>query len=370
MAEAKLDANTRPTLIGVSSADLLTPTRIAVNPTTGAMLIDKTSLDARFVNVTGDTMTGALTIDGTADVVQQTVQGHSTQTANLTEWQDSSGNKLVQIDAIGRFLQPTKTSEGLVIKGFDNTPTADILQVQRASDTIPIMAVRWITGLASGTGGLFVNGPMAIGGTALVTNTLLVASSNASDPTATDTYGANFSRNLVLTSSNSRRLTGGLFNVSTRNNNFNHTGVLTGGDFRIQSQNIATIDDVKGGFFLVYNIGVGTITDAYAGFFNIQNLVAGGTITNAYRNYLKTNFNNGTIVNEYGLYVENVNSATTINNAITTNAGNIIFNEGGDAGTDVRMETNNLERAFFVDGGTDDVLIDDRSVLRYAMMMT
>ena len=39
MANAARDSNRVPTLIGVSSVDLVTPTRIAVNPITGAMLI-------------------------------------------------------------------------------------------------------------------------------------------------------------------------------------------------------------------------------------------------------------------------------------------------------------------------------------------
>src|SRR3990167_8868444 len=52
--QAKRDQNFVPTVIGVSSVDLATPTLIAVNPTTGAMLIDGTSLyttlDARYLN--------------------------------------------------------------------------------------------------------------------------------------------------------------------------------------------------------------------------------------------------------------------------------------------------------------------------------
>lgn len=49
MADAVRDDNRVTTLLGVSSIDLTTPTRIAVNPTTGAMLIDGTGLSAIYL---------------------------------------------------------------------------------------------------------------------------------------------------------------------------------------------------------------------------------------------------------------------------------------------------------------------------------
>jgi len=68
MATAKIDPNRHHTLIGVSSVDGITPINIVVNPATGAVLIDGTSLyadlDPRYVNVTGDTMTGDLSFSG------------------------------------------------------------------------------------------------------------------------------------------------------------------------------------------------------------------------------------------------------------------------------------------------------------------
>lgn len=72
MAQAARDANYVPTIIGVSSLDLATPTRIAANPVTGALLIDGTSLyttlDTRYLmlNGTNDPLTGDLTLNNTA----------------------------------------------------------------------------------------------------------------------------------------------------------------------------------------------------------------------------------------------------------------------------------------------------------------
>jgi len=40
MADAKRDDNRTPTLIGVSSVDLVTPAKVAVNPSTLAVIVE------------------------------------------------------------------------------------------------------------------------------------------------------------------------------------------------------------------------------------------------------------------------------------------------------------------------------------------
>lgn len=81
MANAARDNNRVTTLLGVSSVDNTTPTLIKVNPSTGAMLIDGTSLDARFTKVRAATLVVSASdskdtthadyyCDGTADQVQ------------------------------------------------------------------------------------------------------------------------------------------------------------------------------------------------------------------------------------------------------------------------------------------------------------
>ena len=55
MADAKRDANFRPTLIGVSSADEATPTLLQVDPLTGRLLVDSSgSLSSGEAHTTGD----------------------------------------------------------------------------------------------------------------------------------------------------------------------------------------------------------------------------------------------------------------------------------------------------------------------------
>lgn len=69
---ASRDANFVATIQGVSSVDLVTPTNIAVNPTTGAIDIDSTSLysglDSRYLELTAanSPLTGALAINVTS----------------------------------------------------------------------------------------------------------------------------------------------------------------------------------------------------------------------------------------------------------------------------------------------------------------
>lgn len=69
-------------------------------------------LDDMYVNVTGDTMIGGLTIDGSADEVQLLVQGNATQTANLAEWQNSSDSVKRAIMPGGRVVVSKSTYTG------------------------------------------------------------------------------------------------------------------------------------------------------------------------------------------------------------------------------------------------------------------
>jgi len=50
------------------------------------------------------TLTGNQVIDGVNDIIQLTIQGHSTQTANLTEWQNSSADVLAYVSPTGGAL--------------------------------------------------------------------------------------------------------------------------------------------------------------------------------------------------------------------------------------------------------------------------
>jgi len=66
MAEAKRDSNRVPTLIGVSSLDLSTPANVAVNPTTGEVLVEA-DLNAVDIEI------GAVEIKNSTDDTRATV---------------------------------------------------------------------------------------------------------------------------------------------------------------------------------------------------------------------------------------------------------------------------------------------------------
>lgn len=146
MAQAKRDANFVPTLIGVSSVDGTTPTLIKVNPTTGAMLIDGTSLYSAFSATAPITFSAGVIASNSA----------SANTANY----------LVQRDASGNFSAGTITA---------SLTGAASLNVLKAGDTM--------------TGALIVSpsitDPLLIGGTA-TTSTLTLRSTSGVGTTGAD----------------------------------------------------------------------------------------------------------------------------------------------------------------------------------------
>lgn len=86
-----------------------------------------------------------------------------------------------------------------------------------------------------------------------------------------------------------------------------------------------------------------------------ENTGAGGNVTSYYNMYIKALTGAATVTNQYGIYLENINKGGTIASAITTNAGNIVFNEGGDANTDIRFEGDNDQYNFFLDASADSL---------------
>lgn len=100
--------------------------------------------------------------------------------------------------------------------------------------------------------------------------------------------------------------------------------------------------------------GAGTVSIAYAAKFRLL-LQSTGNLTTGYGLYVQPiKTGGGTFGTCYGLYLADHNVAST-NYAIITNAGNIVFNEGGDSATDVRIEGNTDENLFFTDASADGI---------------
>lgn len=166
--------------------------------------------------------------------------------------------------------------------------------------------------------GLYVNGSIAAGGTAISANVLFNVVSGTSDPAATQSGGI-FARNITLTGNNAQIVQGVAGTVTHLNGAFNLTAPIMGVFGTAQMQTAGTMTYGVGVQGLAYNVSTGTISNAFAFRAGIQNLNASGTITNAYSFYANDSasygFNSGTITNQYGLYVANpANSGTLTNN--------------------------------------------------------
>ena len=111
---------------------------------------------------------------------------------------------------------------------------------------------------------------------------------------------------------------------------------------------------------VIQNTSTGTVTYGAALEAIVQNTNASGTIGEAYGLNVLTTSNSGTITDLYGIYVNNQNSGTN-NYALVTNAGNVVFNEGGDASTDFRIEGDTDTDLLFVDASADAVGIGTNS---------
>lgn len=157
----------------------------------------------------------------------------------------------------------------------------------------------------------------------------------------------------------------------------NSTGYYTGS----VSRAIATGSYSKSYIYGAQNIarneagGTGTISTFVACNSLAQNYATSGTITNAFAVnarvlnydtgimtiggglYVESLYNpSGTVTNGYGIYVADQTAAST-NHAIVTNAGTSVFNEGGDASTDFRVEGDTSANLFFVDASADKIKI-------------
>jgi hypothetical protein len=117
----------------------------------------------------------------------------------------------------------------------------------------------------------------------------------------------------------------------------NITGALIGAKGNAVHNGAGTLSQGIGSYYEVVNAGAGIITEAF-GFFINGNMNTGA----------------GSITNNFGLYVGNESSGTTINYAIYTNAGNCLFNGGGDASTDFTVKSDTYD-ALFIDASNNSI---------------
>lgn len=98
-----------------------------------------------------------------------------------------------------------------------------------------------------------------------------------------------------------------------------------------------------------FGAGAGTIGTLTC--FRAYDMAATGTPTTMYG--FKVDTSTGAVgTNKYGFWCGNIQGATN-NYAIQTNAGNVVFNEGGDANSDFRVESDTEANMLFVDANAN-----------------
>lgn len=242
------------------------------------------------------TSAGRLHINGTANDEQLIVEAHSTQTANILEVHNSSGSKLAFVTPTGKFVS---TNIGAGLGGL----RADLIEYgNTAGEVLNINRTITSTSVSGNYRGI----------------NLLVNSGNIDTGTITALDGLNFQVNAGTT----------------------------------------TVTTMKGYNANLTYTAAGTITNAY-GFSSQWAFNANATITTLAGFVVEgINATPATVTSAYGLRVNDVYGATN-NFAIQTNRGNIVFNEGGDSGTDFRIEGDTEDNLFFVDASEDVVKVGD-----------
>lgn len=265
--------------------------------------------DLRYVNVTGDTMTGKLIISsGGLEVEGGVVFNETGADVDFRVEGDTDANLL--------FVDASFDAIGIGTTTFSGSKLA-----------IDVTDKRAFTATATTT----FTSANRYGGRIINTNT-------ATSPSTAIIIGAQLTaaQNSTSTLSSLRGFWGGV--------DIDNTGAVTNTQalFPITSFNVdgTSVENLYSFYDQIFLGGTATAAAPT----NIYHAKLAGAITSGV-----------TCTNHYGLYINSINRGTTINNAITTNAGNIVFNEGGDASTDFRVEGDTIEDLLKVDAGNDQV---------------
>ncbi len=248
-----------------------------------------------------------------ASRIAQIVRGATSQTANLTEWQDSSGT-------VGSAFT-SDTSKLLLGTGTNNTTSSRLFVTETSTaptEISQIYAQRLMTNPLTNRGSTNIS--------------IQVAQTSAS-----------YSGQNIGTISQA-------WIRNTNTQNWTASGIVN----QLGLVGLEARVEVRSGASGTLSWLTGLVTDAD---FNSNSTA---TVTNYAGFKIFEPVNASSLLgftNNYGLYVANMSAATN-NYAILTNAGNIVFNEGGDASTDFRVESDTEANMLFLDanGDTDGAL--------------
>lgn len=168
---------------------------------------------------------------------------------------------------------------------------------------------------------------------------------------------ANFIAEYITVFQNTTGSTGTGVSASVRTSNVGNPTSLTGGGFGVLGASTlgGSIINATGlaGSISTNSNHIGNITTAIANYMYVAH-AGTGTISTAYGLKIDvTNTGSGAITLAYGMYIGSI--AGTTGYSIVTNAGNIVFNEGGDTNTDFRVEGDTDTHLFFTDASADKV---------------
>lgn len=296
-------------------------TNYALETNAGLVVINQAGDATSNFRVEGDTDANLFLTTASSDVVS--VGGVGVSAQKLTVYTGSDTNK------------------GVVVKANSATQSANLTEWQNSSAAV-IGAVNPDAHMALGAN--------AIGGMA----TIVLSANEITTDVSNNRSGASVVISFNSASNSSTLYRGGIFQVTTQSaasgNLTSSSGGMVGGTFSIGHNGSGTVTSAYGG---VFSLSGKTITDALSLHIQSASVTSGATWTNYYGIYINVPTGAGSITNVYGLYIGNMSKGGTLNYAIQTNAGNIVFNEGGDASTDFRVEGDTDANLLFTDASAD-----------------
>lgn len=346
---------------------------------------DFTVLDSRYVNVTGDTMTGLLTlpqlsVSGAVSAAAWGVTGIGL-VALASTYTDSSSSGTVTSTAVHAIARPTVAASSATT--YTNYATLHIAGQPIAGTNAIItnpFAIRVAAGNVWLQGGLILGGtlPGTIANGDLFSRGGMSIGNQSVDPLSQGVLDLVDSRSLAASVTSWRALRGisnvtpGVANITIRGLEFiardNNSGsfniaTIEGINARGQLQNTSgiTVSNMRGLSAVMVTPSTSTSTVSDARGIDVAVTHAGGTIANLYGIRINAPSGSGAVTTQYGLYIADIDTGSSAASAIVTNAGDVIINEGGDANTDVRIEGDTDANLFFTDASADFVGIGTAS---------
>jgi hypothetical protein len=206
------------------------------------------------------------------------------------------------------------------------------------------------------------DGNVGIGGVGSTTDRLRIEDTQVNGAAAAGTNTLQVYKTVTLSSASDAN-----YHVAIRGNTFvdvRNTYTLTSLRACVMTTNIfgthaGTVTEViqQSNALQIYTSAAGTVTSVYGINTEITILGANTTGITTYRAFNISTIpalNGTTIGTAYGLYVGDIVGATT-NYAILTNAGRIVFNDGGNSDSDFRVEGDTEANMLFLDASADTI---------------